>query len=310
MLSCILQPSTIPCQALLFCNRIQNSGSTFLLEQSSWLDLSSLKPATRNLEFSVDTASSLSHSFATILEDVGKYSALSGDITSVQDSLLGITENPILSGFSNVDILTSPQDNTLPSAQNIGTMIGARGFGGQVSASDSLDLFKFQLDAQSDINLMLSGLTADADLYLIWDGNGNGSIDSGEILDGSIEAGTSVEAISFDNLPSTTFYIAVAQFSGSTNYTLHASASPDGGIHHQAGGLRADGFGLAQGHTYSVISGNGNVDFGQGHGDILDLSRFSTNSVVSWNPASASGGGVIYNPGNGSRVFDALGLST
>ncbi|WP_017302226.1 S8 family serine peptidase [Nodosilinea nodulosa] len=225
---------------------------------------------------------------------------------SKPDDLLGLGPDQALVATAP---LLSTQDSTLSTAQNIGVLVGGRAFGGSVSASDPVDFFTFQLDARSDINLMLSGLSNDADLYLIQDANNNGRVDSGETLAQSTEPGTGVEAITFNNLRAGRYFLAVDQFSGSTNYNLYAAASPDGGVHTQHGNLRANTFELSGTNTYTVISGNGNVDFGCGCGDVLDLSSIYSSSVSSWNPATASGGGVIYDPGNGGRVFDALGLS-
>jgi serine protease len=58
----------------------------------------------------------------------------------------------------------------------------------------------------------------------------------------------------------------------------------------------------------TVFSGNGNINFGEGWRDLLNLSSISSRTV-SFNLATAQGGGVIYNPGSGSRVFDSLTLS-
>jgi Subtilase family/FG-GAP-like repeat len=75
------------------------------------------------------------------------------------------------------------------------------------------------------------------------------------------------------------------------------------------GTLRADTFMLAPNAVRTVISGNGNVDFGTGGRDLLDLSGISFGSV-SLNIKGQNGGrGVTYNPGNGNRIFDAIELS-
>lgn len=74
-----------------------------------------------------------------------------------------------------------------------------------------------------------------------------------------------------------------------------------------AGTLRADRFTVSRSVDRTVISGNGNVDFGSGYRDLLDLSDISYSSVqVNW---ASPTGGIIYNPGNGSRVFDAINFS-
>jgi serine protease len=73
-----------------------------------------------------------------------------------------------------------------------------------------------------------------------------------------------------------------------------------------AGTLRADTF-TASPFARTVISGNGNVDFGRGYRDLLNLSDTSYRGV-SFDWASQTGG-VVYNSGNGNRVFDAINFS-
>ncbi|MGB3308724.1 MAG: S8 family serine peptidase [Nodosilinea sp.] len=221
------------------------------------------------------------------------------------DDLLGIS----LDGSGAATDGLVAQNNTLRTADNMGVLIGGRAFGDGVSVSYPLDFYQFRLDARSDINLMLAGLSSDADLYLIRDINGNRIVDSGDVMADSQRGGTQVDAITLNNLLAGNYYVAVRQSSGSTSYNLYAAASPDGGIHTRTGNLRADTFGLSDTNVYTVVSGNGNVDFGYGDRDVLDLSAVNSSSISYWNPATATGGGVIYDPGNGGRVFDALGLS-
>lgn len=75
-----------------------------------------------------------------------------------------------------------------------------------------------------------------------------------------------------------------------------------------AGTLKADSFTFEAGVERLVFSGNGNVEFGNGKKDILDLSSFGLRTV-NFNLAKPTGGGVIFNPGNGDRVFDAITLN-
>lgn len=74
------------------------------------------------------------------------------------------------------------------------------------------------------------------------------------------------------------------------------------------GNLRANTFTLQTGFSRTVFSGNGNVDFGRGYTDLLNLSNISS-STVRFNWATMNGGGLVYNPGNGARVFDAMTLN-
>jgi subtilisin family serine protease len=72
------------------------------------------------------------------------------------------------------------------------------------------------------------------------------------------------------------------------------------------GTLFADRFNLRNNlHRLTVVSGNGNVDFRIGQRDLLDLSntRFSS---IRFNWATNASGGVAYNPGTGTRIFDAI----
>jgi serine protease len=71
------------------------------------------------------------------------------------------------------------------------------------------------------------------------------------------------------------------------------------------GSFGADTFDLAGNYRRTVISGNGNIDFGTGARDRIDLSSFvSSNVTISL--ASTQGGGSFYDPGNGMRVFDSI----
>lgn len=269
---------------------------------AEWLTADSLLPTETKIDLLGSHYLSLYDSFAAMTSDLSK-------VSDPTDNF-GLRQHSLTLPDGDTDVLIAPQNDTFATTQNVGTLVGARSFGGAVSASDTIDLFRFQLDIQSDINLLLSGLNADADLYVMKDFNNNGIFDSGEMLDGSIESGRSVEAITLNNLSQGEYFIGVAQYSGSTSYQLSTAAAPDGGLGHDVGGLRADSFVLDFSQAYSVFSGNGNVDFGYGYGDVLNLSNLSINNVVGWNPVEATGGGVIYNPGNGDRAFDAMSLSS
>ncbi|OKH38077.1 hypothetical protein NIES2119_10980 [[Phormidium ambiguum] IAM M-71] len=96
----------------------------------------------------------------------------------------------------------------------------------------------------------------------------------------------------------------------STNDNLTANFEQDinPNISIVSGTLRADRFSIEPENKLTVISGNGNVDFGKGAKDVLDLSdTFSSN--VKFNFAYLTEGGVVFNPGNGDRIFDAITLN-
>lgn len=95
----------------------------------------------------------------------------------------------------------------------------------------------------------------------------------------------------------------------STSSTIASvnTSSTSAGTRIVQGNLRADTFTYEPGYNLTVISGNGNVDFGSGARKLLDLSQISS-TTVSFNLANTITGGVLYNPGNGTRLFDAITL--
>ena len=97
----------------------------------------------------------------------------------------------------------------------------------------------------------------------------------------------------------------VGEMAGQSVQSLSTGASSTQIV---SGSLRADWFHYNATTRYTIFSGNGNVDFGAGYQDTLDLS-WLTSGQVQWNLATNQGGGLLYNPGNGPRVFDALTLS-
>jgi serine protease len=74
-----------------------------------------------------------------------------------------------------------------------------------------------------------------------------------------------------------------------------------------SGSLRADIFNISLFDRTTVISGNGNVDFGQGFRDWIDLSSISFSQITLELASAVSG--MVFNPGNGNRVFDSMTLS-
>jgi hypothetical protein len=105
----------------------------------------------------------------------------------------------------------------------------------------------------------------------------------------------------------------VGQFEQASLETQTSSNSPlattsAAGTLRASGNLRANRFAIQSGYNY-VISGNGNVDFGSGYRDFIDLSSISSNTVK-FNFVSPTGsGGVLFNPSNGNRLFDSMTLS-
>ncbi len=208
----------------------------------------------------------------------------------------------------NLTLTADAAGNTLNTARNIGSLSSAQSFSDFVGSADPSDFYRFSLSNTSNFSANLSGLSADADIYLLQDTNGNGAIDPGEVLAASVHAGTSPEAITFNNLAAGTYAILVNQYSGDTNYDLRLAATPVGGLQILQGTLHADTFTYDPSYRYTVVSGNGNVDFGSGGRDLLDLSTVSSSSVY-FNLIGINGNGTLFDPGNGTQAFDSLLLS-
>lgn len=206
-----------------------------------------------------------------------------------------------------------------------------------VGGLDEKDYYKFTINNTSNLNIAVKGLMDDADLRLF--------NSKGNILASSINAGSLNEAIA-QTVEAGTYYIEVSSYNGSETYyklKFSASPSPDSGDRQpiptsannavnsgettssptpasaptpqnanstrtQTGTLRADTFTFQSGYSRTIFSGNGNVDYGNGGRDLLDLSKFVSSSVT-FNYASSPSGGVAHNPGNGTRIFDALTLN-
>ena len=100
---------------------------------------------------------------------------------------------------------------------------------GSVNNTDRERIYRFTINQLSQVNLNLSGLSADADLLLAEDLNGDNLLDNGadseEQIDSSDNAGSRAETIS-TLLPAGTYYTIVSQYEGNTNYNLSLSATP------------------------------------------------------------------------------------
>ena len=229
--------------------------------------------------------------------------------------------------------------NSLNNARQIAVDSQTKSISDWVGKADSQDYYRFNIAKTSDFQVVVDGLSADADLRLL-SGKGN-------ILRSSLRSGTSSESIT-QTLEAGDYYLKLFSYNDSeTYYNLKISASPTpeiisdfsdntqpiptsasdrggnsranqsganatsatpqsaGNTRSQAGTLRADTFTFQSGYSRTIFSGNGNVDYGSGARDLIDLSGFASTSVT-LNYANSPNGGVAYNPGNGTRIFDAL----
>jgi serine protease len=207
-----------------------------------------------------------------------------------------------------LSITADSAGETLSTARRLESTVGTTTVREFVGSSDLSDYYRFYLNGTSNIDLTLRNLSADADLFLIRDINNNGIVDLGERFESSINLGTQSDRISLSNLSAGSYFIEVRSFlNANTNYTLDLTTTASYRV--LSGTLGANRFTLTPGTTQTFISGNGNVDFGQGFYDVLDLSNFSSLDVSSINLVGLPGStGVAVDLGTGTRLFDSLTL--
>jgi Bacterial pre-peptidase C-terminal domain len=116
---------------------------------------------------------------------------------------------PISGGIS---FYTATNLGSLSSTQTIQDYLG-------VSTSRPDSYYRFTLNSISNLNLVMTGLTADADLRLL---NSAGTVVASSLLYGY----TQDETINLADLPSGEYYIRANRYSGNTGFTLNLSTNP------------------------------------------------------------------------------------
>ncbi|MEB3180728.1 MAG: S8 family serine peptidase [Nostocaceae cyanobacterium] len=234
----------------------------------------------------------------------------------------------------NLSVSATPADyggNSLNNPFKIGISSITSIYKDWIGSSDTSDYYEFNLNSTSTFNLLLNGLTNNANVALL---NANG-----DRVAISANSGTSDETIN-STLESGVYYVHVSRQEGDTYYNLSLSATP---VSAQTritpvsantvtppppasitpppsannppaasttprvvqGTLQADTFSWTSGYNRTVFFGNGNIEFSSGKRDLLDLSSFSSANVTI-NYANTSNGGVLFNAGNGTRLFDSI----
>ena len=123
-------------------------------------------------------------------------------------------------GPFTVGISSSNQDhagNTLATATNIVNLFGRTQLADFVSSTDRLDIYKFTLPDPGTVTASFPETAAntDADLDLIQDANGNGSVDANEILASSVTIRTNAGESVSRAVAAGTYYVRVTQRVGS-----------------------------------------------------------------------------------------------
>ncbi|HEY9864892.1 MAG TPA: pre-peptidase C-terminal domain-containing protein, partial [Candidatus Obscuribacterales bacterium] len=219
--------------------------------------------------------------------------------------------------FTGTEALTLNLSNAI----DLGILNDTQTQSDTVGNNNPIDFYRFTLDAPKDLNLQLQGLSADADLYLIEDVNGNNlwdeNLDTSEVILNSSGAGVDPETIDFTQLAAGTYFVGVAQYEGETNYDLTLTAT----------GFtpRTDGAGNTQETALDIGVLQAEKTFKDfvGSSDSNDYYKFSINAISDFNLSLEnlssdadiqlidSTGNVIdfsLNPGNDSETIKSSGL--
>jgi hypothetical protein len=145
----------------------------------------------------------------------------------------GTTRYNLRTSATAINPTVPPDGNgTLATATDLGVLTGTLTRSDMVGTEDTADFYKFTLNDIANLQLRLNNLTAAADLELIQDTNGNGLVDTGEVI-GSARSGT--RRITED-LPIGTYFLRVTPGFTSTQYSLNvvptffgSNISPDPG---------------------------------------------------------------------------------
>ncbi|MEG4089309.1 S8 family serine peptidase [Microcoleus sp. Pol12B4] len=164
-----------------------------------------------------------------ILEEISIAPGISNTLIKIRQSnaILGLVANASPQDLASTFIsATTVLRNQLDQARDLGVLGGTQTIADSVSNARPDGLYRFTLPASSDFKLTVSGLTADVDVALIKDLNGDNSIDFTDIIASSQQPDLSPESIEINGLDAGTYFVRVYQYQGSTDFTLNLSATP------------------------------------------------------------------------------------
>ncbi|MEG4075706.1 S8 family serine peptidase [Microcoleus sp. Pol14C2] len=164
-----------------------------------------------------------------ILEEISIAPGISNTLIKIRQSnaILGLVANASPQDLADTFIsATTVLGNQLSEARDLGILGDTQTIADSVSNARPDGLYRFTLPATSDFKLTVSGLTADVDVALIKDLNGDNSIDFTDIIASSQQPNLSPESIDINGLAAGTYFVRVYQYQGSTNFSLNLSANP------------------------------------------------------------------------------------
>ncbi|WP_445172778.1 PPC domain-containing protein [Microcoleus sp.] len=122
--------------------------------------------------------------------------------------------------------LPDPAEN-LNAAKSLGILGVIQTASDFVGAAEPADIYSFILNTPSLFSVNVEGLSADVDVELIQDINGNGAVGLEDSIASSNNLGPASETIVSNGvLPAGTYFVRVSQFQGDTNYDLKLQSAP------------------------------------------------------------------------------------
>lgn len=166
----------------------------------------------------------LSQQPGTLQDSITGFFTAGNYFVNVSQAVPG-TETPY-----NLNLIATPVSgdlggNSPNTATNLGILSGTRRVDDFVGDIDRQDYFRFILNDTRNVNLLLTGLNDDADVRLYQAVNNNGAIEQGNLIDQSIQSGTTPEGLNRTLAPGDYLVLVSPGFQGvNTNYSLTLSA--------------------------------------------------------------------------------------
>lgn len=194
--------------------------------------------------------------------------------------------------------------NTLAAAAELGVISGKVNASDFIGEVDSDDYYRLEIDAVSDVELSVTGLSiGDAALAIGRDGDEDGMLDAGEWLSLSDEEGDEPELVQLGFLPAGEYFVRVNRISGNSNYDLTVVSTASNVPGDPAGDDPTNAMDL--GMLASAINVNGFV----GDLDPVDVFKFSVASTVGFAAMLGTLGAdadiELYKDLNGDKVLGA-----
>ncbi|MEB3339301.1 PPC domain-containing protein [Okeania sp.] len=165
---------------------------------------------------------------STFLFDTEFYLSQNPDVVELLNTgiFASAIQHYVLVGLPENRLSTAPEieDNLLDITGNLG-VLGTAAVNDFVGDGNRADIYSFILNTPSSLDVVLGGLSADADIELIEDINSNRVVEGLEVFAESRNVGIVDERIVVDSLPEGNYFVRVSQFNGDTNYTLSLEAN-------------------------------------------------------------------------------------